>query len=252
MAYDHFPLKTLEEKKQMLGRAADEGWILFFEHDPEIAAATVRRTGSDGFEITEIVEIGLTRMDDDADLMRRDRPPGDEDAFRALVERHEERAYLLSPSPAASEDAEDLTQELFLALYRAAGRYRPEAPFTAYFYRIASNLAASHLRRSAARPAPSLDEMAERGFDTATGRHEDDPARSFDAREMRRRYEEALARLPPDWRIALELRVGRELSYGEIAAAMGKSVSAVESILVRARERIAEEMREGGWKRDDG
>jgi glyoxylase-like metal-dependent hydrolase (beta-lactamase superfamily II) len=58
MAYDHFPLKTLEEKRQMLGRAADEGWILFFEHDPEIAAARVERTDTDGFRITDIVEIG--------------------------------------------------------------------------------------------------------------------------------------------------------------------------------------------------
>jgi len=58
MAYDHFPLKTLEEKRQMLGRAADEGWILFFEHDPDIAAARVERTDSDGFRITDIVEIG--------------------------------------------------------------------------------------------------------------------------------------------------------------------------------------------------
>lgn len=58
MAYDHFPLKTLEEKRQMLGRAADEGWMLFFEHDPEIAAARVQRTDSDGFRITDIVEIG--------------------------------------------------------------------------------------------------------------------------------------------------------------------------------------------------
>ncbi len=58
MAYDHFPLKTLEEKKQMLGKAADEGWILFFEHDPEIAACRVRRTGPEGFEIAETVRFG--------------------------------------------------------------------------------------------------------------------------------------------------------------------------------------------------
>jgi glyoxylase-like metal-dependent hydrolase (beta-lactamase superfamily II) len=58
MAYDHFPLKTLEEKRRMLGMAADEGWILFFEHDPEIAAARVERTDSDGFRITDTVEIG--------------------------------------------------------------------------------------------------------------------------------------------------------------------------------------------------
>lgn len=58
MAYDHFPLKTLEEKTQMLGRAADEGWILFFEHDPKIAACRVRRTDSDGFEISEKIRFG--------------------------------------------------------------------------------------------------------------------------------------------------------------------------------------------------
>jgi glyoxylase-like metal-dependent hydrolase (beta-lactamase superfamily II) len=58
MAYDHFPLRTLEEKKQMLGRAADEGWILFFEHDPEIAAARVRRRGPEAFEIAETVRLG--------------------------------------------------------------------------------------------------------------------------------------------------------------------------------------------------
>ncbi len=57
MAYDHEPLKTLNEKKHFLGRAADERWVLFFEHDPEIAAARVRRTDNDGFELQEIVPI---------------------------------------------------------------------------------------------------------------------------------------------------------------------------------------------------
>ncbi len=51
MAYDHFPLKTLEEKKEILGKAADEGWILFFEHDPRIIACRVRRNEKGRFEI---------------------------------------------------------------------------------------------------------------------------------------------------------------------------------------------------------
>jgi glyoxylase-like metal-dependent hydrolase (beta-lactamase superfamily II) len=57
MAYDHEPLRTLEEKKRFLGRAADEGWVLFFEHDPEIAAATVKRTEMDGFALGKILKI---------------------------------------------------------------------------------------------------------------------------------------------------------------------------------------------------
>lgn len=57
MAYDHFPLKTLEEKKRLLVRAADEGWVLVFEHDPGIQACRVRRGHSDRFEISEGVDM---------------------------------------------------------------------------------------------------------------------------------------------------------------------------------------------------
>ncbi len=181
-------------------------------------------------------------MDDDATLMQRI-AGGDSAAFRTLVERYEKAGYnFFLRLTGNSEDAEDLTQELFVAIFRSAGRYRSEAPFKAFFYRIASNLSASHLRKRKLRAAPSIDEMAEQGIDIASTRHEDDPALSLGGREMRRRYEEALAGLPRDWRVALELRVTGELTYEEIAGAMGKSVSAVESILVRARERIAGEL----------
>ncbi len=180
-------------------------------------------------------------MDDDATLMRRI-AGGDSAAFRALVERYEKAGYrFFLRLTGNAEDAEDLTQELFVAIFRSAGRYRSEAPFKAFFYRIASNLSASHLRKRKLRAAPSIDEMAEQGIDVASTRHEDDPALTLGGRETRRRYEEALAGLPRDWRVALELRVTGELTYEEIADAMGKSVSAVESILVRARERIAGE-----------
>ncbi len=58
MSYDHYPLETLEEKKRVLGRAADEDWILFFEHDPVIAACRIKRTEKGRFEISEEIEIG--------------------------------------------------------------------------------------------------------------------------------------------------------------------------------------------------
>jgi glyoxylase-like metal-dependent hydrolase (beta-lactamase superfamily II) len=57
MSYDHFPLSTLEEKKRILGRAADEGWVLFFEHDPLIKACKVRRKDEGRFEISEEIDI---------------------------------------------------------------------------------------------------------------------------------------------------------------------------------------------------
>ncbi|MDD4857932.1 MAG: sigma-70 family RNA polymerase sigma factor [Candidatus Krumholzibacteria bacterium] len=181
-------------------------------------------------------------MDDDADLMSRV-ARGEKDAFRALVVRHEKAAYnfflRLTKNP---EDAEDLTQELFVALFRAARRYRAGASFRAYLYRIAANMGLSHLRKGRLRAALSIDAMIDSGFDVPSRRREDDPAASFDSRETWRRYEAALSSLPRPWRIALELRVARELSYEEIAAAMGKSVASVESMLFRARERIADEL----------
>jgi glyoxylase-like metal-dependent hydrolase (beta-lactamase superfamily II) len=57
MAYDHFPLKTLEEKKKILARAADQDWILFFEHDPEITACRVSRDDRGRFEISEQIDM---------------------------------------------------------------------------------------------------------------------------------------------------------------------------------------------------
>lgn len=184
-------------------------------------------------------------MLEDAELLRLT-AAGDEDAFRIIVERHGTAIYTFFRRIVRSkEDAEDLTQELFTTLFRSAPRYRPEAPFSAFMYRIASNLAASHLRKISIRSSDSLDELAEEGHELENRKQEERPDGAYEARETLKRYEEALRKLPLDWQIAMELRVGRELSYREIAEAMGKSVSAVESILVRARERIISFMEPG-------
>jgi RNA polymerase sigma-70 factor (ECF subfamily) len=181
-------------------------------------------------------------MDDDARLMQLV-SQGAGDALREIVLRHQKPAFSFFLKLTGSvEDAEDLTQELFLNVHRSAARYRPDAPFRAYLFRIASNLAMSHLRKRRVRRHLSLDEMLESGVEFPSTRHADDPATVLDGREAAKRYFEALERLPSDWRVAMELRVGRDLSYDEIAEAMKKSVPAVESILLRARERIAKDL----------
>jgi len=194
-------------------------------------------------------------MDDDAVLMQRV-SRGEADAFRVLVERYEKRIYnFFVRTTGNREDAEDLTQQLFLNLYSTASRYRPKSSFNTFIYRIASNLAVSFSRKQKLRRSLSLEQLSETGFEPTSGRPGGDPAREYERKEFRRRYREAVLRLPAGWRTALELRVGRELSYGEIAEAMGKSVSAVESILFRARERLAEELGGAGKvtkKQDNG
>lgn len=58
MSYDHLPLRTLDEKRNILERAAEEEWMLFFEHDPLIQACRVRRTEKGTFQISEEIDIG--------------------------------------------------------------------------------------------------------------------------------------------------------------------------------------------------
>jgi RNA polymerase sigma-70 factor (ECF subfamily) len=184
-------------------------------------------------------------MDEDAVLMQRV-SRGDTEAFRCIVKRYEKQIYnFFLRTTGNVEDAEDLAQQLFLNLFRSASRYRPDASFRTFIYRIASNMMVSFMRKRRLRRNLSLEQLTEAGFEPPGKGAGTDPAREYESRELRRRYAEALLRLPPEWRTALELRVGRELSYREIAEVMGKSVQAIESILFRARERLSE------WLRSD-
>ncbi|UCF05711.1 MAG: sigma-70 family RNA polymerase sigma factor [bacterium] len=181
-------------------------------------------------------------MSDDVSLMLR-ASRGDRKAFRSLVERHQQSVYnFFLRTTGHPEDAEDLTQQLFINLYRSAGRYKPTASFRTFMYRIASNLAVSFARSRHRRDGVSLDQMLDEGREPPRHRLHDDPAAGAEWSELEEAYLAALAELPADWRTAVELRVGRQLSYKEIAQVMGKSVSAVESILFRARERLAEKL----------
>jgi len=182
-------------------------------------------------------------IDDDAGVMRLV-AEGDTHAFRLLVEKYQGEIYnFFLRSTGNREDAEDLAQQLFVNVYRSAHRYRPTASFRTFLYRIATNLAISLSRKRTARPESSLEQAVEVGFQPPSGAADADPAACAERRELQHAYMRALAGLPADWRAAIELRVGRGFSYREIAGIMGRSVAAVESIIFRARERLARELK---------
>ena len=98
-------------------------------------------------------------MDDDAALMKRV-AQGEAGAFRLIVERYEKRIYnFFVRSTGSREDAEDLTQQLFLNLYDSASRYKPRSSFKTFIYRIASNLAVSFSRKQKLRRSLSLEQL---------------------------------------------------------------------------------------------
>jgi len=176
----------------------------------------------------------------DAELMARVRT-GDRDAFAPLVTRYGDDlvAYLarLTGSP---ERAEDLAQEAFLRLYRAAPRYRERGRLAALLYRIATNLLRSEERRARRWRSlrPALDVHVERdGRETEPGA----PQRLHRA-EMRRRLAAALARLPLALRAPLVLFEIEDWPQREIAQALGCREGTVKSRLHRARRRLREEL----------
>jgi RNA polymerase sigma-70 factor (ECF subfamily) len=180
-----------------------------------------------------------TTVDDDLLMERIAR--GDEAAFRALVERWERPVFaFLARMLGSREEAQDLSQETFLRVYRSAGRYRGSGRFKSWLFRIAGNQARSRLRRRKVlswvgldperEDLPSPGESAERRME-----REDEAAR------VRR----AVTALPARQREAVVLREYEGMSYQEIAEAMGTSVSAVESLLHRAVTALRKELIRG-------
>lgn len=173
-----------------------------------------------------------TNLDDDALMAATAR--GEEAAFRLLVLRWEVqvRAFLVAML-SSREDAEDLTQDTFVQVFRKAGSYRPAGKFRSWLFRIAGNLARSRLRRRKILSWVPFNADFHEPVDPA-----ENPAAALDRRSEEQQVRSAVARLPERQRQALVLHRFMGLRYGEIAEAMGVSVPAVESLIQRAMGRL--------------
>lgn len=183
--------------------------------------------------------------DPDAALMQAFQR-GDESAFAKLVDRHRERVFRLACRYLGDQNAaEDLAQESFVRVYRAKNTWRPEARFSTWLYRVTANaclneLRARKVRRGVESVAPA-GPGGEAALDPADGRGEA-PADALVRKETAERVREAVARLPDDQRLAVVLSKYEGLSYRELADALSRSVPAVKSLLVRARENLRREL----------
>jgi RNA polymerase sigma-70 factor, ECF subfamily len=148
-------------------------------------------------------------------------------AFEQLVHRHQASAWnaafrLLGNT----NDAEDVAQEAFLRILRAAHRYQPRAAFRTYLYRIVTRLCRDLRRKASPSFCPNPDAGPSQG---------PSPEACVVAREERCAVQEALALLPIKQREAVVLRYYENLSYDEIGAVMGVSRKGVERLLARGR-----------------
>ncbi len=170
---------------------------------------------------------------------------GSGEAFSRIVDEHSARLInFLFRYTRDHAAAEDLAQEAFLRLYRSASDLKPGARLSTILYRIAYNLAVDLSRRKKARGGElSLDAAAA----AAAGAEPAAPAGSgpealYERARAGEKIEEAFLSLPAAQRLALTLKVYEDRSYDEIAAVMETSVSAVESLLFRARQSLAKKL----------
>jgi RNA polymerase sigma-70 factor (ECF subfamily) len=186
-----------------------------------------------------------TKLDSVAseDLMSRI-AEGDEYAFEVLVRRHQTSVLNLIYRYVGDRTmARDLAQEVFIRVWRATNRYEPKAKFTTWLYSIAANLCLNQLR-SSGKKKRFLSESPVEEVRTLNG--ENNVSQSAEeillAEERSRQISHALQNLPENQRMALILKRYDNLSYGEIAKIMECSVSAVESLLVRAKRNLKEKL----------
>ncbi|MFC4427747.1 RNA polymerase sigma factor [Deinococcus navajonensis] len=163
---------------------------------------------------------------------------GDEAAWYAFVQTYEGRMYgYLYRLEGNSEDALDLTQEVFYRAWRSIRTFRPGERVLPWLYQVARNTQIeSHRRKQLQRF--SLEEAREDvGFEvTSTARSPVQMAESADTQD---RVQRALLRLPEDYREAVVLRFVEDLSYDEIAQIQGVAVGTAKSRVFRAKEQLA-------------
>jgi RNA polymerase sigma-70 factor (ECF subfamily) len=158
-------------------------------------------------------------------------------AFDELVERYQARAYRLAWSLLRdAEDARDVSQEAFLRVYQSAGRFRGDARFSTWFYRILVNLCLDHRRRRrwwqrAVAHDPDEDQVALVERQPA---REPDPGQRASQEQTMTRLWTAVHRLAPQQRAAVVLSVQEQLSTAEIAAVLQCSEPTVRVHLHRA------------------
>jgi RNA polymerase sigma-70 factor (ECF subfamily) len=175
---------------------------------------------------------------DDAELLGRLRA-GDLRAFDAAYDRYGEKIYNLCLRLVRNEsDARDLTQEAFVVLLRKVGTFRGEARFSRWFYRVATNLAISFLRKGRrlvlAEDAEHETELEEH----PALRAEHNPV---DALQLQRAIEE----LPDGYRVVFVLYEVYGYTHEEIAETCGCSVGNSKAQLFRARDRLRKKLNGG-------
>ena len=198
------------------------------ESQPEAAYAT--------FDESPAEPAGTAAFD--ASGYRADMPTWDD-----LVREHADRVYRLAYRLSGNaQDAEDLTQETFIRVFRSLQSYEP-GTFEGWLHRITTNLFLDQVRRKSRQRTWAFGEYE---ADVPRADVADEPERGFEIGNLDIDIQAALADLAPDYRVAVVLRDIEDLTYEEIADVLGISMGTVRSRIHRGRSRLRESLAHRG------
>jgi RNA polymerase sigma-70 factor (ECF subfamily) len=175
-----------------------------------------------------------SRAAEDRALIRR-YLEGDISAFDELMRSHEDRVFAICLRMMRNrEEALDATQDVFLTLFRKADRYKEQAAFSTWLYRVSINTCYDHLRRRKRKRTEPIPEY----LDPSDPRSGD----ALNAVELRPDIDQALARLSPEFRAAVVLVDVEGMSLDGASDTLEIPVGTVKSRLFRARKQLSEEL----------
>src|SRR5580698_1736575 len=171
---------------------------------------------------------------------------GDTGAFSALLRRYDGKIFRLAMNITQNrEDAEDVLQEAFLKAYEHLDQFQGNSKFYTWIVRIAVNQALMKLRKRKSDRSVSLDEGIDTGEDTVTreiATWDENPEQQYTREEVNQILSSAVDSLAPPYRTVFVLRDVEEMSTEETAEALGLSIPAVKSRLLRARLQLREKL----------
>jgi RNA polymerase sigma-70 factor (ECF subfamily) len=190
----------------------------------EVSALPQRQFSNEG---------GTPAAQDDRLLVRRIQA-GERRAFEELLDAYEARVYRLALRFTGSvPDAEDVTQEIFLGIYRSLGNFRHQSALSTWIYRIAMNHCLEYRRKRKLDSIPYNEELTLTSQDWR-----ENPAEAADRQELSEQVEAALKCLSPQHRDVVVLHELHGLTYQEVATALNVPVGTVKSRLSNAFRRL--------------
>ena len=186
------------------------------------------------------------------ELLIRRAQRGDADAFEQLLLEHQKNVYNLCYRMAGNpDDAMDLSQETFLRAWRCLDQYQFASAFSAWLYRLCSNICIDFLRRRRRQQTVPLT------FEDADGEEQTYavpdvqplPEEQVELKLTRETLAAAMAQLLPEHRAVLQLRVVNEMSYEQIADVLDIQIGTVKSRLSRARNQLKKILERGNLSR---